>query len=133
MKVSDWSEWLVKLKWYLISFKIISFATVVALLIFFWGSLWKAFINTVEVAKDLKEKGIVTEEGASDIIVKAQTILYDSTFGHGMLAVTAIVSAIIAIKGVGYVMDSKQTQEVVKKLGNGETKESLQKFLPKRD
>jgi hypothetical protein len=132
MANGDWAAWFGKIKWYLVSFKFISFCTVITLLVLFWNQLGNTFQITINTVKELKKLDVITKEGASEIIIKTQAVLYDTTFSHAMLAVTAVISAILAIKGVSYVMNSKQAGEVIKKVDNKKVEEDLTRFLPKR-
>jgi len=128
----DWSNWIKKLKWQLISFKFLSFSAVLTLLVLFWISLEEIFIKTVKIAKDLKTSGFISEKEVSEIITKSQSVLYDSAFSHIMIGAAAVLAAIIAIKGISYVVEGGKTKEIVKKLENGDLSNNLKRFLPKR-
>lgn len=130
--LEDWKEWFRKLKWQTISFKFLSFFSVLILLVLFWLSLEEVFKRTVSIAKDLKEGGYVTQEGVTEIVTKSQSVLYDSALSHLMVAGAAVLAAIIAIKGVSYFVNGNQINNVVKKMENGNIKDNLSRFLPKK-
>jgi signal transduction histidine kinase len=132
MDFQDWGDWFGKLKWQLISFKFISFCTIILLVVLFWFSLERILFRIIDATMHLKEMEVIEPSAASEIIIKSQAILYDKTISHFALAVTAVLTSIIAIKGVSYVMKAKQTQEVVKKMQNGDLSSNLKKFLPRK-
>ncbi len=134
---NDWSDWFAKLKWQLISFKFLSFVAVLILLVLTWLSLDRLFLQTVELAKDLKTNGFISEEGVKEIILRSQVILYDNTFSHLMITAGAVLASIIAIKGVSYVVDGNKLKDMSKAIeaSSGDTSkvlEDLKRFLPKR-
>jgi hypothetical protein len=130
-KRSDWKKWFRKIKWQLISFKFLSFFGVLSLLVAVWFSLESLFVKTVGIAEELYKKEFITQEGLSDIITKAHSTLYNDALGHLLVAAAAVLTAVIAIKGVTYFTESRQTTEVVKKLHNGELSSNLERFLPR--
>ena len=130
MDWQDWKEWFKKLKWHLISFKFLSFYTVIALLVAAWLSLERMQHKTVMIAKELYKEEYIAKAAVADIIKHSQTVLFDSALNHIAVAASVVLSAIIAIKGVSYVMKSKQTSEVVKKMENGQLAKNLKRFLP---
>jgi len=127
----DWEDWVLKLKWQLISFKFLSFSVVLYLLVKAWGILHKVYMENVALVESLYEKQVLSKSGASEVLMHTQTVLYDSALSHMLTAVTTILTAIIAIKGVSYFTHSRQLTEVVKKLGNGHVEKNISKFLPR--
>lgn len=128
----DWAEWWRKIKWQLISFKFISFCLIIVLAVLLWSSLDDVLFKVINAVRELSKEGVIDANGAKEVINQTQKVLYDSALGHAATVFTAALTAIIAIKGVSYVMKAKQTQEVVKKLENGDLNNSLDKFMPKR-
>lgn len=128
----DWKLWFKKLKWELISFKFLSFWTLICLLILCWWSLAKLHTNSIEVAKSLKTEGYIEKEAVSALIIHSQTVIYEKALGHVLLFFGTVLVSIIAIKGVSYWTDSNQTAELIKKLDSTSTNEDLKKFLPNK-
>ena len=128
----DWKLWFKKLKWELISFKFLSFRALVILLILSWFSLSNLHETSIEVAKTLHTEKFIETKDVSGLITHSQTVLYDKALSHLLVFFGAVLAAVIAIKGVSYWTESKQTSEVIKKLNGDTTKDDLKKFLPRR-
>lgn len=128
----DWTNWLGKLKWQLISFKFLAFWTFIFLLIGAWLSLKVILLEVIERSTALYKLGYLTKEGLATIITHTETVLYDSALSHVLLFSTAVITGILAIKGVSYYTDGKSTSEVIKKLDTGTSNADLKKFLPKQ-
>lgn len=116
----------------LLSFKFLSFFTVIFLIVAAWIGLERLFIKTVLIAKSLYLENIIDKDNVTKLITHSQTVLYDSALGHIMLTTGAILSAIIAVKGVAYIMDSKKDTEVLKKLTNGDVSKNISRFVSKK-
>ena len=130
---SDWKEWINKLKWQLISFKFLSFWTAIVLLVGSWFSLEELHDKSIAVATALYKQGFLTKDNLTTIITHSQTVLYDAALSHILIFSAAVITGILAIKGMSYYTDSKQTSEVIKKLDdNSSSGEDLKKFLPKK-
>jgi hypothetical protein len=132
MSLEDWKEWGNKLKWNLISFKFLSFYTVIGILLASWYALERIYKETISTAKELHSEGLIDQQGVFELIKHIQTVLFDSAVGHIAVAASVVLSAIIAAKMVSYYSDSRQASEVVKKLENGQLSGNLDRFLPKR-
>lgn len=128
----DWTDWWGKLKWQLISFKFLSFWTCITMLILAWLSLIQLYERSIDVAKDLYKHEYIAKEDVSKIVTHTMTTLFDSALSHILIFAGATLTCIVAVKGVSYYTNSKQTSEVIRKLDGDTTKEDLKKFLPKR-
>lgn len=130
----DWSNWIAKVKWQLISFKFLAFWVFTLLIIFFWYSIERLHNHVVYTAKDLFTGGYIKQADVATIITHSQTVLYDVALSHILLFLGAILASVIAIKGVSYYTDGQKTKAVIDKIGptEGETAEDLKQFLPKK-
>lgn len=129
---SDWSAWFAKIKWQLVSFKFISFVVFSIFLALSWIGLSELHSRSVITAERLYKLGYITKDHVSTIITHSQTVLYDIALSHLLLFFGTILTAIIAIKGVSYVTNTKRAVEVMKKLEpESSNKENLKKFLQK--
>lgn len=129
---SDWSAWFAKIKWQLVSFKCISFVVFSIFLALSWIGLFELHSRSILTAERLYKLGYITKDHVSTIITHSQTVLYDIALSHLLLFFGTILTAIIAIKGVSYVTNTKRAVEVMKKLEpESSSKENLKKFLQK--
>ena len=129
---SDWSAWFAKIKWQLVSFKFISFVVFSIFLALSWVGLAELHSRSILTAERLYKLGYITKDHVSTIITHSQTVLYDIALSHLLLFFGTILTAIIAIKGVSYVTNTKRAVEVMKKLEpESSSKENLKKFLQK--
>jgi len=127
----DWKAWFNKLKWQFISFKFLAFFTVLSCVVGAWFGLERLFLKSVSIAETLFEKEYITKDGVKEIVTHSQSVLYDMAFNHLMVGSASVLAAIIAIKGVAYVMNSKQTRAVIEKTSNGDLQKNIKTFLPK--
>lgn len=127
----DWREWWAKIKWLLISFRFLAFTAISIMLVSFWVSLIHVYEYTIDVVKAYKDEGILTEEASQAVITHLQTVLFDSTVGHVSVAFTAVMTGIIALKGVQFYVRSSETRELLKQANTDQPVEELKKWLPK--
>lgn len=126
----DWREWWAKIKWLLISFRFLAFTAISIMLISFWISLISVYKYTLDIVKEYKFEGILTEEASEKVITHLQTVLFDLTIGHVSLAFTAVMTGIIALKGVQFFVKSSENKELLKQANTENSRvEDLQKGL----
>lgn len=128
----DWKDWLNKVKWQLISFKVMSFIAFFLLLILSWLSLEEVYNDSVQVTERLYERGMIGKEQVVTLLTQSREILYDKALSHILLFIGSIMTAIIAIKGVSYWVSGKQFTDVVKNLEPVHIKEKLEQIIKKR-
>jgi hypothetical protein len=129
---SDWTAWFTKIKWQLVSFKFIAFVIFSTFLASSWVGLSILHIRSIQTAERLYKLGYIGKDHVSTIITHSQTVLYDIALSHLLLFFGTILTAIIAIKGVSYVTNTKRVVEAMKKLEpEASNKENLKQFLQK--
>ena len=125
-------QWLSKLMWMLISFKVMSFVILTALLVGAWISVQNTFTHMVNVTKELHDKGYIDSKQLSEIVSNGQTVLFDSTLGHVSTFGISVLVAIIAIKGFGDWNDISKEKALINKMSSKEISNGgLKKFLPR--
>lgn len=129
--VDDWKSWWAKLKWLVISFRFLAFAAVSGLLIGFWISLINTYKYTINILTVLKNENIIKDQDIPGIIIHFQTVLFDLTVGHVSIAFTAVMTGIIALKGVQFYVKSSENKELLKQANTDQTVENIRKWLPK--
>ena len=127
----DWKAWFCKLKWHFISFKFLSFWTFIVLLIGSVASLFYVYAYSIKVTSELYKRGLLTKDHVSTIITHVQTTLFDVALSHLLIFFGAAITSVIAIKGVSYWTNAKQTSTAINKVDNIQ-KEDLKQYLPKK-
>lgn len=125
-------EWISKLAWMLISFKVWSFTVIVGLLIAAWIFAEQGFRSTIVIAKELHDKQYINSEQLSKIVTHSQSVYMDSLLGHVSMFGSAVLVAVLAMKAASDWQSISKDKEVIKKVDNQELKNGgLKKFLSK--
>lgn len=130
---NDWRQWWGKVKWQLISFKFLSFWTFILLSIGSCYWLWLVYFKTIYILEKLVQNNILPKEKLSEIIINIQNILFNTALSNILLFFGTSLASVIAIKGVSYYTNSKNTVEAIKKIdSNPSAKEDLKQFFVKK-
>lgn len=125
-------DWCSKLSWMLISFKLWSFVTLTLLLVLAWVSAEKGFNSTIQIAKDLHDKGYINSEQLANLITHSQTVYMDSLLGHVSVFGAAVLVSIIALKAASEWGAISKDKEIIRKVNKQEMQNGgLKKFLSK--
>jgi hypothetical protein len=128
---NDWKDWFCKLKWQFISFKFLAFWTFVVLLAASELGLIYIYKYSIRITTSLFKAGYITKDHVATIITHTQTTLFDIALSHLLVFFGAAIASIIAIKGVSYWTNSKQTSAAIDKVESIQ-KEDLKQYLPKK-
>ena len=110
----DWSDWLSKIRWQLISFKFLAFWIFVLLFILACLGLGFLYFKTIAIVTVLYQSGFITKESFATIIIHIQSVLFETALANILLFMGTIMTSIIAIKGISYVTYTKRAVEAIK-------------------
>ena len=125
-------SWFSKVKWQIISFKFLAFWVSIGLLVTAWVSIVRTYQYTIDTTTTLYEKKIIDSNQFTAIITHTQDVLFNLALGHVLVLAGAILAGIIALKGVSYYTEGKNTVQALKQLDKPSVPSLryLKKFLP---
>lgn len=116
----------------IVSFKFIAFLSILIFTSAIIALLTYLYIYTLDYIPSLVLHNILTQEGASKIIINFHTVIFDSAINHLTLGIVGLLSTIVALTGVQSYNSSSENRELLKQAKTDDKSiEELRRFLPK--